>query len=135
MQITKKELNNLKYYIEERTRLLKEVDNYLSMLSDGYRSQDFTNGIPAKGKAMHDDTTLKIIWHNERIQKEIKKRVKKIEIIIIKLYKIIDKIDNQELKNIVELRAIKGLTWEQIGEEVHMEKTTAFKKYKTFIEN
>lgn len=134
MQITKKELNNLKYYIEERIRLLKEVDNYLSMLSDGYRSQDFTDEIPSKGKKMHEDTTLKIIWHNARIQKEIQKRVKRVEMIIIKLYKIIDKIDNQELKAIVELRAIKGLTWEQIGEEVHLDKSVAYRKYKAFIE-
>ena len=51
----------------------------------------------------------------------------------IKLYKIIDKIDNQELKAIVELRAIKGLTWEQIGEAVHLERTTVAKKYANFI--
>ncbi|MBR1453599.1 MAG: hypothetical protein IJ593_03030 [Lachnospiraceae bacterium] len=135
MKISRKELDNLKYYIDERKRLLKEIDNYLSMLSDGYKSQDFTTLIPAHGKSNYDNATLKIIMHNEKIQNEIKKRVRKVENIIIKLYKFINKIDNLELKTIVELRAIKGLTWEQIGEEMHIDTSGARKKYIAFIDS
>lgn len=132
MKISKRELENLKYYVDEKERLMKEIDNYNDMYTTGYKSQDFTT---PKGTNGDNDFLLKVIIHNERVQKEIKKRLNKIEIIIIRLYKTINKIEDPELKSIVELRAIKGLTWEKIGEEMHMEKTTAFKKYKAFVDD
>lgn len=132
MQFLKKELENLRYYISEKERLMKEIDNYNEMFTTGYKSQDFTT---PKGTGSENDIILKVIFKNERVRKEIEKRLKKIEIIIIKLYKIINKIDDPELKSIVELRAIKGLTWEQVGEEVHMDGSGARKKYINFIEN
>lgn len=131
MQFLKKELENLRYYIAEKERLMKEVDNYNEMFTTGYKSQDFTT---PKGTGSENDIILKVIFKNERVRKEIEKRLKKIEIIIIKLYKIINKIDDPELKSIVELRAIKGLTWEQVGEEVHMDRSWVSRKYKEFIE-
>ena len=118
--------------MDEKERLMKEIDNYNDMYTTGYKSQDFTT---PKGTNGDNDFLLKVIIHNERVQKEIKKRLNKIEIIIIRLYKTINKIEDPELKSIVELRAIKGLTWEKIGEEMHMEKTTAFKKYKAFVDD
>lgn len=132
MQFLKKELENLRYYISEKERLMKEIDNYNEMFTTGYRSQDFTT---PKGTGGENDIILKVVFKNERVRKEIEKRLKKIEIIIIKLYKIINKIDDPELKSIVELRAIKGLTWEQVGEEIHRDPSNTRKKYINFIEN
>ena len=47
---------------------------------------------------------------------------------------IINKIKDPEFKSIVELRSIYGKTWEQIGEEVHMDSSWVRKKYIKFIE-
>ena len=67
--------------------------------------------------------------------KILKKREKYLSVVIIKLENIIKKIENPEIRSIVELRAVYGKTWEQIGEEMHMERTTVAKKYKVFIDN
>ena len=133
MVFSKKDIDFLRYYIDEKERLKKEIDTYSNMLSTGYKAPDFTE-IKAKNAAS-DDAMIKLVFKNMRIQKEIEKRLKKVEVIIIKSYKIINKIIDPELKTIVELRAIKGLTWEQIGEEVHMDASWTRRKYKNFIEN
>lgn len=131
MQVSKKELENLRYYISEKGRLIVEINKYSELFTTGYRSQDFTE---PKGAGQDKNFLEKIVFKNARVQKEIEKRLKKIEVIIIKLYKIVNKIEDPELKTIVELRAIKGLTWEHIGEEVHIDKSVAFRKYKVFVE-
>ena len=133
MGFSKKDIDFLRYYIDERERLTKEIEAYTNMLSTGYKSPAFEE---VRNKTVaSDDAMVKLVSKNIRIQKEIEKRLKKVEVIIIKSYRIINKIENPELKTIVELRAIKGLKWEQIGEEVHMEQSTVRKKYKVFIEN
>lgn len=126
----KSELNNLKYYISEKERLLREIDIFCSSLSNGYKSQDFTE--PRCSRA-NSDAMLKIISRNQRIEREIEKRAKKVSRLIIRCYRIIDKIKDQELKAIVEFRSIKGFTWEHIGEEIHMDPSYARKKYIKFI--
>ena len=133
MGFSKKDIDFLRYYIDEKERLTKEIDIYNNMLSTGYKSPGFEE---VKDKTVaSDDAMVKLVSKNMRIQKEIEKRLKKVEIIIIKSYKIINKIIDPELKTIVELRAIKGLTWEQIGEEVHFAGSYVRRLYKDFIEN
>lgn len=130
--ISKKDLEKLKYYIQERERLEKEIAKYSDSISDGYSSITYGEIRPhyANPDAIYD-----LIIHNDKLKKQIIKRQKKLTVIIYKLMQIINKIKDPELKSIVELRSIYGKTWEQIGEEVHMEKTTAYKKYKSFIES
>lgn len=130
-KILKRDLNNLRFYIAEKERLLKEIETYNGQIDYGYKSLSYDE---VYAKSVNKDTTINLVIHNERVMKILKKREKSLSIIIIKLENIIKKIENPEIRSIVELRAVYGKTWEQIGEEVHMEKTTAFKKYKTFIE-
>lgn len=132
MSFSKKDIEFLRYYIDEKERLNKEIDVYNNMLSTGYKSPNYSE-IKVK-KVASDDTMMKLVSKNMQIRKEIDKRLRKIDGIIIKSYKLINKIDNPELKTIVELKVIQGLTWEQIGEKVHMEQSTARKKYYKFLE-
>ena len=131
-KLNKRELNNLKYYIAERDRLTKEVAKYKDKLKYGTVSMSFDI---AKSNNPNNDTTFDLATHNIKYQKIIDKRIKKLEVLIIRLSRIIQKIDNPELRSIVELRAIKGMTWEQIGEELHMHYSGAQKKYNNFINN
>ena len=130
-KILKRDLNNLKFYIAEKERLLKEIEKYNDQIDYGYKSLSYDE---VYSKSVNKDATINLVIHNERVLKILKKREKSLSVIIIKLENIIKKIENPEIRSIVELRAIYGKTWEQIGEEMHMEKTTAFKKYKAFIE-
>ena len=131
-KILKKDLNNLKYYIIEKERLLKEIEKYNDQIDYGYKSLSYDE---VYSKSVNKDTTLNIVIHNDKILKILKKREKSLEVIIIKLENIIKKIEDPQLRNIVELRAVYGRTWGQIGEEVHMDASGARKKYIAFVEN
>lgn len=128
----KNELNNLRYYIAEKERLNKEIASFKEKISDGYQSPEF--GVDAiKPKNKINDQTISVVKNNIKYQALIEKRAKKLEVIILKLYKLINKIENQEIKAIVELRNIKGLTWREIGEEINLEESTCRKKYNNYI--
>lgn len=129
--ISKKDLEKLKYYIQERERLEREITKYSDSISDGYSSITYGE---IRSHYANPDAIYDLIIHNDKLKKQIIKRQKKLTVIIYKLMRIINKIKDPELKSIVELRSIYGKTWEQIGEEVHMDKSVAFRKYKSFIE-
>ena len=130
-KILKRDLNNLKFYIAEKERLLKEIEKYNDQIDYGYKSLSYDE---VHAKSISKDTTINLIIHNERVLKILKKREKSLLVIIIKLENIIKKIENPEIRSIVELRAIYGKTWEQIGEEMHMDMSGARKKYIKFME-
>ena len=129
-KILKRDLNNLKFYIDEKERLLKEIEKYNDQIDYGYKSLSYDE---MRVKSISKDTIINLIIHNERVLKILKKREKSLSVIIIKLENIIKKIENPEIRSIVELRAVYGKTWEQIGEEMHMERTTVYKKYKKHL--
>ena len=131
-KVLKRDLNNLKFYIAEKERLLKEIEKYSDQIDCGYKSLSYDE---VYAKSVNKDATINLVIHNERVMKILKKREKSLSVIIIKLENIIKKIENPEVRGIVELRAVYGKTWEQIGEEMHMERTTVAKKYKVFIDN
>lgn len=129
--IKKRDLNNLKYYISERERLLKDIEKYSDSIDYGYKSLTYDE---VHVKSFDKDKTLNIVIHNDRVLNILKKREKSLTVVIIKLENIIKKIDNPELRSIVELRAVYGKTWEQIGEEVHMAGSYVRRKYLRFVE-
>ena len=130
--ISKKDLEKLKYYIQERERLEREITKYSDSISDGYSSITYGE---IRSHYSNSDAIYDLIIHNDKLKKQIIKRQKKLTVIIYKLMQIINKIKDPELKSIVELRSIYGKTWEQIGEEVHMDSSYARRKYIKFIEN
>lgn len=131
-KMNKNELNNLRFYIAEKKRLIEELNNLKCNIKDGYSSIDFTY---TGGGKVSDDGILNIVLHNIKYEKLINKRINKLNKIILKMYAIIDKIDDPKVKSIVELRAIQGKKWEEIGDIVGYELSSCVKIYNKFIEN
>ena len=129
--IKKKDLINLRYYIDEKNRIEKEIENCTDRMKLGFKSSSIilTNGNSNGRVSPVEEAYI----YNEKLYKVLKKRLNKLNIIIIKLYKIIDKITNEELKTIVELRVIYGKKFDDIGELLHQEQSTIRKKYNAFI--
>ena len=50
-----------------------------------------------------------------------------------RLMGIIERIDEPDVKAIAEMRFIQNMKWEDIGEKVHLERTTCAKKLKKYI--
>ena len=47
----------------------------------------------------------------------------------------IDRVDDEEIKTIIELRCIYQENWEDIGRELHADRTTVSKKFRDFLKN
>ena len=125
-------LDDLRFYIYEKERLLKEIDVLSAKIENGIASPTFSES-GTKTHNSNDDKMYKIMVQNIKIQDLLKKRYAEVVKIIESMYKIINSIEDIEIKQIVELRAIKGMTFEEIGEELHYDKSTISRKYQNFI--
>ena len=47
----------------------------------------------------------------------------------------IDRVEDEEIKTIIELRCIYLENWEDIGRELHADRTTVSKKFRNFLKN
>ncbi|MDR2899128.1 MAG: DUF1492 domain-containing protein [Clostridiales bacterium] len=51
----------------------------------------------------------------------------------LKIEEFMDSVDDPEIRVILRLRYVKMMTWEQIGEEIYMSSSGAFRKCKRFF--
>ena len=54
---------------------------------------------------------------------------------LARLESIIDTIDDVEIRTIARMRFVLCLTWEEIGEKVHLDRTNCSRKLKKYINN
>lgn len=52
---------------------------------------------------------------------------------LMRIEDIIEKIDDAEVRSIARMRFVQCLKWEEIGEKVHLERTTCSKKLRKYI--
>jgi len=69
------------------------------------------------------------------LEEIIKLNIQKIFYERNKLERYIAEIPDSEVRLIMRLRHINGMTWDEIGAEVNQERTTVAKKYRRFINN
>ena len=140
--MTEKELSGLKPLI----RIGELLESYLEQLREdlrelesgmGVKSQQFKHG--SKGKMGFDvsDLAVKIA--------DLKKNISKTEIIIIynlssiqleraRLEIFIEDIKDPEISLIFRLKYINGMSWREIGDEMHMSYNTARRKHKKYLQ-
>lgn len=128
--MTLKELNQLYYLSIEISHLQKEIEKRENQ-SD-VRAQVIT-GMPFGGK-LSDPTgergtelsDNKMLLNLALTKAEIERR---------KIERYISQIESSEMRLLIRLRYIEFQTWEQIGLELHMHRTTARRKVFKFIKN
>lgn len=128
----KSQLSKLRFYILEKERLEESLKHLDDLVDYGYRSPSFDNLSNTK-QLNSDEKVVKIIEKNNKIIALIEKRKNKLDVLIVKLIKIIEHIEDPLIRNIVELRCIKGLTYEQIGDEIGYGKSQVCKIFNRFI--
>lgn len=52
---------------------------------------------------------------------------------LVRIEDIIDRIDDIEVKSIARMRFILNMRWEDIGEKIHLERTTCSKKLRKYL--
>lgn len=126
--MTEKELNEI-YYINIEIKRLKKEQEELESLSL-VKGQEIT-GLPGGNQTSNKvaDYAIELAEIKELIELEIKR----LYIVRAKIERYIETIDDAEIRLIVRLRAINNMRWEDIGEELGMERTTVSKKYRAFL--
>lgn len=126
--MTENQLSNL-YYIQKR---IVRIKNRIAALEQdlGVRGQVLT-GMP-HGSGVSNPIESLLIKESELLEK-LKKVLEEQIDEELKLTSYIESIEDTEIKLIFEMRFIDLMNWDAIGNELHMDRTTASKKVQTYL--
>ena len=71
----------------------------------------------------------------EKLLEKLNAKIEKYTEELIRIEDIIDTIEDEEVRAIARMRFIKNMKWEDIGEEIHLERTTCSKKLRKYLES
>ena len=126
--VTEKELNQLHYINTEIKQLKYEIAD---LENKSIVKAQVITGMPF-GSGVGDPTGVKGTELSER-KILLNLALSKAEIEKNRIERFISSIDDTEIRIIIRLRHINSLTWEEIGDEVHLSRTGVYKKYKRFL--
>ena len=118
-------LNKL-YYLNIEIENIREEIRSLPMIS----SPQIT-GMP-RGSGISEPSAVYLL-KKEYLQNKLDQVEKKYKAEFERVKGIIDRIDDDEIQQIARYRLIDNMKWEDIGEKVHLERTTCAKKLKKYI--
>lgn len=119
--------------IEELSKYYKlkiEIDDLQNRIKEfgfGLSSFKFTDEV--KGKGNGNSVQEKYMALNDRL---IEKRISALEE-FLKIENFIEQCEDAEIRTIMRKRFLDLKNWEQIGEEIHCDRTTAPKKLKRYL--
>lgn len=120
-------LNKL-YYLKIDIENIKDEIKSLPIISSPQ-----TNGMP-HGSGVSKTVEMYLLKKEALIEK-LNQKIEKYTSELVRIEDIIDKIEDIELRAIARMRYIQNMKWEDIGEKVHLERTTCAKKLKKCIES
>lgn len=121
--MTEKELSRY-FWLKKEVR---KIENQLLEFGDGVSATSFEEKIGSSGVAKSlQEKRMEII------EKLINARLDAIEE-YLKIENYIDKVEEVEIKTIMRLRFQELKNWDEIGEELHMDRTTVSKKVRKYI--
>lgn len=128
--MTEKELNQLHYLNIEIVHLKEEI---MKLENESEVRAQVLTGMPF-GSVLSDPTGDKGTELSEN-KMLLNLNLARAEIEKNKLERFIASIKDSEMRIIIRLRHINSLTWEEIGEELHMDRRTASRKYIKFLKS
>ena len=75
----------------------------------------------------------KYFLKKEALIEKLNQKIEKYTEELVRIEGIIDRIDDVEVRAIARMRFIQNMRWEDIGEKVHLERTTCSKKLRKHI--
>ena len=121
--MTEKELGRYFWLKKE----VKHLENQLEEFGDGVSATSFEEKIGSSGISISIQEKRQLI-----IEKLINARLSALEE-YIKIETYINKVEDVEIKAIMVLRFQELKSWDEIGKELHMERTTASKKLRRYL--
>lgn len=120
-------LNKL-YYIKKDINLIKEEIKNIPELSGGEMS-----GMPHSTNISDPITTY--LMKKEKLVERLNKKINQYYDELIRIENIIDQIDDIEIRVMARMRFIQNMKWEDIGEQVHLDRTVCSRKVRKYLEN
>lgn len=127
--MTIRELSNY-YYISQDIETLEDLIKELE--ASIIKSPNLT-GMPPSGKVSKpvEELTTKVIEKKEKLEKKKQNLLEERN----KICDFIESIEDSLIRQIVIKRFLQLESWEQIGEEVYLSRTTSYKKLKRYLED
>lgn len=120
-----KGLNKLYYIKIEIENIKNEIKSLPIISSPQYTGMPHGTGVSNPIESYY----LK----KEKLLEKLNNKIEKYTEELIRIEDIIDRIDDIEIRTIARMRFILNMRWEDIGEELHLERTTCSKKLRKYI--
>lgn len=127
--MTEKDMGQM-YYLNKEIERLNEELNWMECKS--MMKSPILTGMPFGGGV--SDKTADYAVRIEEIRNLIDISVKKLLYTRAEIERFLQEIEDPELRLIIRLRSINHLGWQEIGEELGMDRRTASRKYQKFCD-
>lgn len=127
--MTEKDMGQM-YYLNKEIKRLNEELNWMECKS--MTKSPILTGMPFGGGV--SDRTADYAIRIEEIRNLIDISVKKLLHTRAEIERFLQEIEDPELRLIIRLRSINHLGWQEIGEELGMDRRTASRKYQKFCD-
>lgn len=120
-------LNKL-YYLKLDIENIKDEIKTLPTISSPQM-----NGMP-HGSGVSKPLEMYLLKKEALIEK-LNRKIEKYTEELVRIEDILDKIEDVEIRAIARMRFIQNMKWEDIGEEIHLERTTCSKKLRNYLKS
>ena len=121
-------LNRLFYLRLDIENIKEEIRNIQTVNSPNI------SGMPS-GSGTTSDHVFSYVLKKEALVERLNKKIEKYTEELVRIENIIDKIDDIEVRTIARMRFVQCLKWEDIGDRMHMDRTTCAKKLNKHIKS
>jgi hypothetical protein len=118
-------LNKLYYLRIDIENIKKEIENIPTI------SSPQITGMPHGTEI--SNPVVSYVLKKEELTERLNQKIARYTEELVRIENIIDRIDDAEVRAIARMRFVQCMKWEDIGEKVHLERTTCAKKLKKYI--
>lgn len=127
--MTEQELNAI-YYLDIQIRRIKR--RIAELPADTIGGGGDISGVRS---SMPGDPTGRLAQKKIQLLEQLNEALEKKMDAEIAIRAFIDRVEDEEIKTIIELRCIYQESWEDIGRELHADRTTVARKFRNYIKN
>lgn len=119
-------LNKLYYLRLEIKDLQEEIKSIPDVSGMNYSGMPHSTGV--------SDPTFNLVWKKEKLIARLNKKMEIYLDELMRIEDIIDKIEDVEVRAIARMRFIQNMKWEDIGAEMHLDRTACYRRLKKYLD-
>ena len=118
---------NRVYYLKLEIRdLQEEIKAIPDVSAMNYSGMPHSTGV--------SDPTHNLALKREKLVEKLHRKIDKLVDEIERIENIISQIEDDEIRTMARMRFIKNMKWEDIGEQVHLDRTVCSKKVRKYLQ-